>query len=244
MTNYTSNPNRKDKAMALMRTAKEEALEAGRPWRFGYRGTKADEARKFARTYAGIIADGKPPTETSPFPGVVPKKGTATRANMRHMERCLKKAYEAHMTQFNIISIWVQKENELIRWYKRMQQEEAGGRKNTNPRSPDQEAYTRGAKRFSNFTTRGERDTPPPHTQQPRTNGGESREQSQHKVKKIVGAEKNRGGKGKTYGHKTEGRGERDKQERRGQAYEGSPTPPTHTKGIMRVNRKYRRQKR
>ena len=162
MTNYTSNPNRKDKAMALMRTAKEEALEAGRPWRFGYRGTKADEARKFARTYAGIIADGKPPTETSPFPGVVPKKGTATRANMRHMERCLKKAYEAHMTQFNIISIWVQKENELIRWYKRMQQEEAGGRKNTNPRSPDQEAYTRGAKRFSNFTTRGERDTPPP----------------------------------------------------------------------------------
>ena len=72
MEGYTSKQERRKQAWSLLETAREEALEKGKPWMFGHGGTKEDEAREFAETYAGIIMDEKPPKETCPFPGVVP----------------------------------------------------------------------------------------------------------------------------------------------------------------------------
>ena len=47
--------------------------------------------------------------------------GVVYEANMRRMERCLKEAYAAHMTQFKAIASWTEKENELLRWHRKLQ---------------------------------------------------------------------------------------------------------------------------
>ena len=122
LQDYRPNPWRKANAIALMKTAKEGMQATGTPWRFGNSGTNADELKEFAQTYAGIIADGNPPVKTCYFPGVVPRTETRTAGNKQIRDRALKRAYEAHMIQYNAIAEWVQKERELTRWFKKMEQ--------------------------------------------------------------------------------------------------------------------------
>ena len=162
MDEYPSRKERKEQAMSMLRMAKEEARRTGKPWEFGLGGNSEDEARDFAETYAGIIMDEEPPRETCLFPGVVPKEGVATRANMRRMERCLKEAYAAHMEQFKTIASWTEKENELLRWHRKIQQAGKSGKKENDTGRPRGEAYTRDFRRgLWSTESRGEGDKPP-----------------------------------------------------------------------------------
>ena len=187
------------------------------PWRYGSRGTEANELKEFAQTYAGIITDGSPPVETCPFPGVVPKEESEEVGPTQTMERCLKRAYEAHMTQFNAISSWVQKERELMRWYKKMQQNQKARKDNRTPDSPDLEVYVRCTKRFCGYTICGVNKTP--FIPQPQGYKGEQHEDCEYKRQYTVEADTDNGRMIKTYSHKDDGRGDEGRLERYKQAF-------------------------
>ena len=184
MDEHSSRKERKERAMTMLHTAKEEARKTGNPWEFGHGGNSEDEAREFAETYAGIIMDEGPPRETCPFPGVVPKGGVATRANMRRMERCLREAFAAHMVQFEAIASWTRKEKEILRWYEKTQATEKSLEQERNTRRRREEAYTRDVRRsLWSVESRGEGDKPPckdtPQETQSRERGGGGRGQQE-----------------------------------------------------------------
>ena len=207
---YTPNPWRKANALALMKTAKEEMQASGTPWTFGLT-TPAEELKEFAQAYAGILADARPPAQTCGFPGVVPKTINMDGGKKQARDKALKSAYQAHMIQYSAIADWVQKERELTRWFKRMQQNKKARKDSRNPESPDLEVYVRCTKRFCGFTICG---VNKPFIPQPADYKGKDHADCEYKRQYTVESDSDNGRMIKTYSHKDDGRGDEGRLER------------------------------
>ena len=142
---------------------------------------------------------------------------------MRRMERCLKEAYAAYMTQFKAIASWTEKENELLGWYRKMQKAAPGLRERYNPQTSQGEAYTRSVRmRFWNIGSRGEGNNPPYTHNPPETKdnhekgeGGGKESLSQREEKAGAGKECQRKAQEETARHELQG------QETAGKAEDG-----------------------